>query len=86
MTDKPPIGLIPRHMHNRQRLSAIEEAIDRYIEVSKPIPAEWISEYCELVKTVHGAYSVSNLSKVVKFLSGECVEVNLKGDWRRWNG
>ncbi|MEG0732380.1 MAG: hypothetical protein RR470_08300 [Vagococcus sp.] len=82
MTDKPPIGLIPRHIHNRQRLTAIEEAIDRYIEASKTIPAEWIGEYIDLVKIVHGANSEINLSKLIKFLSGEDVEANLKGSWR----
>ncbi|WP_010049850.1 hypothetical protein [Carnobacterium maltaromaticum] len=82
MADKPPIGLIPRHIHNRQRLSAIEEAIDYYIEASKTIPAEWITEYCELVKMVHGANATINLSEVVKFLSDEDIELNLKGSWR----
>lgn len=80
MTDKPPIGLTPRHIHNSQRLSAIKEAMDRYIEVSKPIPAEWIGEYMDLVKTVYGDNSEINLSRVVKFLSGEDIELDLKSN------
>lgn len=82
MADKPPIGLTPRRIHNRQRLMAIEEAMDRYIKASKPVPAEWIGEYIDLVKIVHGADSEINLSKLSKFLSGEDVEANLKGSWR----
>lgn len=79
MIDKPPIGLTPRRIHNRRRLTAIEEAIDRYTKVSKPIPAEWIAEYIDLAKIVYGADSEINISEVVKFLSGEEVEVDLKG-------
>lgn len=78
MAEKPPIGLTPRRIHNRQRLTAIEEAMDRYIKVSKPIPAEWIGEYIDLAKIVYGADSETNISKVVKFLSGEDVEMDLK--------
>lgn len=45
---KPPLGLIPRHIWEQERLTAIKEAVARYIEAGKPIPAQWIVEYYEL--------------------------------------
>jgi uncharacterized FlaG/YvyC family protein len=51
-TEKPPIGLKPRFIHNEQRIHEIVEAMNRYIQVNKQIPIEWIDEYNELVITV----------------------------------
>lgn len=47
---KPPLGLVPRKFHTEQRVFQITEAIDRYTDVRKPIPIEWIEEYNELTK------------------------------------
>lgn len=47
---KPPLGVMPRELWNEKRRTEIEEAVGRYIESGKPIPAEWIEEYNELVK------------------------------------
>ena len=51
---KPPIGLIPRKLHEEMirenRKTSIRGAISRYHKAGKPIPKEWIREYNDLVK------------------------------------
>jgi len=51
MTDlkKPPLGLKPRAVHDRQRLEEIHEAIDRYTSAGRTAPQAWIDERDELV-------------------------------------
>lgn len=49
---KPPLGLTPKHIWCGRRLLDIKEAIKRYVEVNKPIPAEWITEYNELAEII----------------------------------
>ena len=46
--EKPPLGLMPRHMWNKKRRDELSEAMLRYMEVGKSIPQEWIDEYNEL--------------------------------------
>lgn len=46
---KPPLGLIPRKIHNQHRANAIHEAVNRYISAGMAVPIEWIEEYNELV-------------------------------------
>lgn len=49
LTDiKPPLGLRPRCVSDAKRVLEILEAINRYIEVSKRVPEEWIDEFIEL--------------------------------------
>lgn len=45
---KPPLGIKPRRLHEKQRLAALVEAIKRYAEADFPIPDEWWEEYEEL--------------------------------------
>lgn len=45
---KPPIGLIPKYISDRNRAIEIKMAVNRYFEVDKQIPIEWIEEYNEL--------------------------------------
>lgn len=47
---KPPIGLMPREIHEAHRLHEIEDAIKRYLTAEKEIPAVWLEEYNELVR------------------------------------
>lgn len=47
---KPPLGLTPKYIWNSQRLQDISEAIARYTNVGKEIPAEWLEEYNKLVR------------------------------------
>jgi hypothetical protein len=49
-TAKPPLGIMPRYIHDEQRLNDLCLAINRYITGNKAIPIEWIEEYNELVK------------------------------------
>lgn len=48
-TAKPPIGIIPRYLHDEERLHHIVDGINRYAEAHKDIPAEWVGELLELL-------------------------------------
>lgn len=41
----PPIGLKPKWLHDEQRQKEIKQAIERYINVGRKIPQEWLDEY-----------------------------------------
>ena len=45
---KPPQGLIPKKIHDKNRLDDIKNAVIRYLEEDKEIPSEWIQEYNDL--------------------------------------
>jgi len=47
---KPPIGLIPKHIHAELRLREVKDAIIRYIDAGLPTPKAWSDEYEELIK------------------------------------
>lgn len=47
---KPPLGLVPRFVRDAQRMAEIQAAVNRYMDVGRPIPGEWIAEYNELAK------------------------------------
>ena len=47
---KPPLGVMPKYIWDKKRLSELCEAVSRYWEVGEPIPIEWIEEYNELVE------------------------------------
>ena len=53
MTNKPPIGLMPKfiyqHNNNVNRFNAILKAIIGYHEAGIKIPIEWVEEYNELI-------------------------------------
>lgn len=42
---KPPLGLIPKWIHNGQRQGEITAAINRYLEAGKTPPKEWALEF-----------------------------------------
>lgn len=50
--NKPPIGLMPKHIFieqmQMQRRNEITAAVQRYIEVGKDIPNDWLQELIEL--------------------------------------
>lgn len=62
MTERPPLGLKPRFIHEEQRMTdikvaqahdeqrmiEIKEAVKRYAEAALPINAAWIDEYNEI--------------------------------------
>ena len=45
---KPPLGLMPRWLHNKRRKREIVEAMLRYIDAGVAIPNEWIQELQDL--------------------------------------
>lgn len=47
--EKPPLGLMPRHIHERKRVSDILEAMKRYSDAEKVIPIGWINELEERI-------------------------------------
>jgi hypothetical protein len=46
---KPPIGLIPKWVSDKERLNEVRGAIVRYYDNELKIPIEWIEEYNELI-------------------------------------
>ena len=48
----PPVGLVPRHIRERQRAEEILSACSRYVESRKRIPQEWLTELSELNERV----------------------------------
>lgn len=53
---KPPLGLVPKYIHEEKRLHAIREAIIRYVQEGYVIPLEWVEEYNELIsRGIHGS-------------------------------
>ena len=47
---KPPLGLVPRRLHDSRRVGEILEALSRYNEAGKPVPQEWLDELNEKIK------------------------------------
>ena len=47
---KPPIGLIPRYIHDGKRIDEILNAIERYTDANMPIPKSWIEELRDILK------------------------------------
>ena len=52
MSERPPLGLMPKYIWQEQRLQDIKEAITRYVSAGKEIPNEWLDEYALLYKEV----------------------------------
>jgi hypothetical protein len=50
--DKPPLGLMPKYLHDEKRLDDIREAMGRWDNACKTIPQEWINEEKELLKAM----------------------------------
>jgi len=46
---KPPIGLRPKWVIDKERLNEVRSAIVRYYDAELKIPIEWIEEYNELI-------------------------------------
>lgn len=47
---KPPLGLVPKWVRQKERYEEVCQAIERYYNANREIPTEWIEEYNELVK------------------------------------
>lgn len=46
---KPPIGLMPKWVSDKERLNEVRSAIVRYYDAELKIPIEWIKEYNGLI-------------------------------------
>ncbi len=51
---KPPLGLKPIWVHHEERLQEIKDAIKRYDDAKKDVPAEWINETQTLQSWIDG--------------------------------
>jgi hypothetical protein len=54
---KPPLGIMPRYLHDESRMIEIYSAVSRYYHAGKAIPVEWIEEYNELTKSIRNEKS-----------------------------
>lgn len=43
--EMPPLGIMPRWLHEYERLSALADAMQRYIKAGYIIPQEWLEEF-----------------------------------------
>lgn len=48
LENKPPLGIVPKRIHDDERKLAIFEAMERYVSNEFIIPIEWIKELKEL--------------------------------------
>jgi hypothetical protein len=46
---RPPMGVIPRWLHDEKRARALRDAIKRFLDAPKEIPVELVQEYNELL-------------------------------------
>jgi hypothetical protein len=51
MNDKPPLGLRPRFIMERNRMIEIFEAMLRYVDAEKKVPKKWRKELNELLRS-----------------------------------
>lgn len=47
---KPPLGLVPKFVRQKERLDEVRSAIARYYREEMKIPVEWVEEYNELIE------------------------------------
>lgn len=45
----PPLGILPKRIHDSMRLENLKYAIERYLDAEYKIDMAWIKEYNELV-------------------------------------
>ena len=51
MSEKPPLGIMPRYIWNTRRMADILDAMERYTNARKAIPVEWLIELRELINS-----------------------------------
>lgn len=54
--EKPPLGLKPRYIQDRERLIEILEAMLRYANAAKVIPDAWDDEYDDIRERLNDHY------------------------------
>lgn len=50
----PPLGLMPRYIHEDKRIADILNAMKRYSEAGYAIPCEWVLELRDLFRSRFG--------------------------------
>jgi hypothetical protein len=50
LSNKPPIGIMPKYIWNSKRRHELSDVINRYLFAGFPVPPQWIEEHNELVK------------------------------------
>ncbi|MEC1709848.1 hypothetical protein P9E09_20040 [Bacillus mojavensis] len=50
--EEPPLGVIPKWLHDEHRIKDLKAAINRYLGNNHEVSAEWIDEYNLLVKSI----------------------------------
>jgi hypothetical protein len=55
MLNKPPIGIKPKYIHDKERHNDLKMAIARYLNEDMALPEEWITEYNHSPYTVDRA-------------------------------
>ncbi|MCY8122432.1 hypothetical protein P8860_21800 [Bacillus spizizenii] len=59
---EPPLGVIPKWLHDERRHKELKAAINRYLDDNREISAEWIDEYNLLVKSIKIKEENTNLA------------------------
>jgi hypothetical protein len=52
MVGRPPLGLIPRYIHEERRYEDVRSAIMERLAQNYPVPPEWIKEYNDLLQRI----------------------------------
>lgn len=47
--EKPPLGITPKYIWDKQRINDLRDAINRYCLNGYEVPFEWIDEYNYLI-------------------------------------
>jgi hypothetical protein len=48
--ERPPLGIMPKYIHDQKRLGELRKAIKRYVDIYYYINPEWIVEYNDLLE------------------------------------
>lgn len=47
---KPPLGIVPKHLHDARRVGDLQAAITRYKQAGWDVPAAWLTELDDLLE------------------------------------
>lgn len=84
---KPPLGLMPKYLHDEKRLEDIRNAMGRFTDAGKVVPQEWIEEEKELIRKMpkeknvfvirvtNGGYKEGDNNCVVHLSTGDMVVI-----------
>lgn len=75
---KPPLGIIPKSIHQTERFSALCDAISRYWEAGFKIPIKWIEEHNELLQEPNNIEAGKELLDFLEWLQSEIIKNPIK--------